>query len=82
MLAVGEQGVFLPLDEPTLPARHAGVLALAHLVERLAQMAQDVELVEQDAHLRGVVGSREPKGLPHIHHRELDARGLASPSQW
>jgi len=41
--------VLLTLDEPALPPGYAGVLALAHLVEGVAEMAQDVKLVEQDA---------------------------------
>jgi hypothetical protein len=35
-------------------AREARCLALPHLVERLAKVVQDVELVEEDAHLRRV----------------------------
>src|SRR5713101_1280767 len=38
VLAVRQQGVLLPLDEPALPPGHARVLALADLVERVAQM--------------------------------------------
>ena len=41
--------VLLALDEAPVLAAEAGVLGLAHLVERLAEMAHDVELVEQDA---------------------------------
>src|SRR5256712_5031026 len=79
VLAVREQRVLLPLDEPALPPRHAGVLALADLVERLAQVAQHVELIEQEAGLRGVACGGEPKGLPHVHHRERDGGGLPGP---
>jgi hypothetical protein len=42
---VGQQRVLLPLDETPLTARHAGVLALADLIEGIAEMPQDVELV-------------------------------------
>jgi hypothetical protein len=42
---VGQQRVLLPLDEPALPPGHAGVLALADLIEGVAEMPQDVELV-------------------------------------
>jgi hypothetical protein len=34
------------LSVAALPSGHAGVLVLADLVERIAEMAQDVELVE------------------------------------
>ena len=76
VLAVRQQGVLLPLDEPALPPGHAGVLALADLIEGVAQMAQDVELVEQNAGLGGVARGREAKGFPHVHHREPQAGGL------
>ena len=72
ILAVGEQGVLLPFDEPALPPGHAGVLALADLIEGLAEMPQNVELVEQDAGLRGVARGRAPEGFPHVHDREAD----------
>ena len=51
------------------------VLVLAHLVERLAEVAQDVELVEQDGRLRGVLGGRVAERLPHVHHRQANAFG-------
>src|SRR5439155_13614814 len=54
ILPVGQQRVLLPFDEPALAARHAGVLALADLIEGVAQVAQDMELVEQDAGLASV----------------------------
>src|SRR3972149_4699931 len=77
IFAMGQQGVLLALDEPALPPGHAGVLALAHLVEGVAQMAQDVELVEQDAGLRGVPRGGQAKGLPHVHDGEPNPRRLA-----
>ena len=55
-------------------ARHAGVFPLAHLVHRLAQVHQDVELVVHDrglgsvALLEGGVAER----LPHVHDRHAD----------
>ena len=58
---------FCPLDEAALTARHAGVLTLADLIEGVAEMPQDVELVEQDAGLGGMARGREPEGLPHVH---------------
>src|SRR5712691_1521707 len=76
VLAVGEQGVLLPRDEPALPAGYPRVLALADLVEGLAQMAQDMELVEQDAGLRGLARRRDTEGFPHVHHRESEPRGF------
>src|SRR6266705_3046633 len=38
-----------------------------------------MELVEQDAGLRGVAGGRLAKGLPHVHDDEANARRLAGP---
>jgi hypothetical protein len=73
---VGQQRVLLPFDEAALTARHAGVRALADLIEGVAEMPQDVELIEQDAGLRGVARGREPEGLPHVHHGEPEPGGL------
>src|SRR5437016_8399568 len=39
---VGEQRVFLALDELAARARQPGIFALAHLVQRLPQMSQHV----------------------------------------
>ena len=54
VLAAGQQGVLLALDEAPVLAGEPRVLALADLVERLPEMAHDVELVEQDRRLRRV----------------------------
>jgi hypothetical protein len=45
VLAVGQQGVLLTLDEPALPSGHAGVLVLADLVERVAERVVDIKPV-------------------------------------
>ena len=52
------------------------VLGLAHLVERFAQVAHDVELVEQDRRLRRTCRGDVAKRLPHVHHRQANAAGL------
>ena len=51
------------------------VLALAHLVEGIAEVTDDVELVEQDVRLRCVLGlqRRRTERLPHVHHGQPDA---------
>jgi hypothetical protein len=76
---VREERVLLALDEAALLAGKAGILALAYLVERVAQVAQDVELVEQDGGLRGIRGGDLAKRLPHVHHRQAEAFGLLFP---
>ena len=76
VLPVREQRVLLALDEAPILAAEPRVLALAHLVERLAQVAHDVELVEQDRRLRRVRRGRVAKRLPHVHHRQANALGL------
>src|SRR5437660_1350245 len=76
ILPVGQQRVLLPFDEPPLAARHAGVLALADLIEGVAQVAQDMELVEQDAGLGSVARRRQPKGFPHVHDGEAQPRSF------
>jgi hypothetical protein len=61
VLAVGQQRVLLPLDEAPLAPRDARVLAFADLIEGFAQVAEDMEFVEEDAGLRGR-GARSTAG--------------------
>ena len=76
-----QQGVFLALDEAALLALEPGVLGLADLVERLAEVAQHVELVEQDGGLRGIRVRGVAKRLPHVHDGEANAFGLLFPEK-
>src|SRR6266566_485097 len=69
----------MALDEAPISAAETGVFGLANLVERLAEMTNDVELVEQDRRLRGFVFRGVAEGLPHIHHGELDFSALFEP---
>src|ERR1700675_3120725 len=71
--------VLLALDEAPTLAAEAGVFGLAHLVERLAEMAHDVELVEQDRRLRRFVLRDVAERLPHVHHGEPDFAALFEP---
>src|ERR1700719_738551 len=71
--------VLLALDEAPISAAEAGVFGLAHLVECLAEMADDVELVEQDRRLRRFVLRDVAERLPHVHHGELDFAALLDP---
>src|SRR5215211_2592351 len=48
VLLTRQQGVFLALDVAPVAAGEPRVLALAHRIEGLAEMAHDVELVEQN----------------------------------
>src|SRR3984885_2230980 len=74
-----QQRVFLTLDEASFLAAETGVLGLAHLVERLAEMAQDVELVEQDRGLRRLFPGDVAERFPHVHYGELDLAALSRP---
>ena len=75
VLAVRQQGVLLSLDIAPVFAGQPGVLALAHLIERLAQVTHDMELVEQDRRLRHLVVGHRAKRFPHVHRRQADAFG-------
>ena len=66
---MGEQRVALALDEGPVLRRDPLVLGAANLIHRVGQMAQDVELVEQNLRLRRMP-HRVAEGLPHIHHRQ------------
>ncbi len=81
VLPMRQQRVLLALDVAPILAAEAGILGFAYLVERLAQVAHDVELVEQNRRLRRSIVRRVAKRLPHVHHRQADARGfpLAKP---
>src|SRR6202030_1317233 len=70
---------FLALDEAPTLAAEAGVFGLAHFVERLAEMAHDMELVEQDPRLRRFFLRDVAERLPHVHHGELDFAALFEP---
>src|SRR6266571_4071040 len=79
VLVTRQQRVLLSLDEAPVLAREAGILALAHGVQSLTQVAQHVELVEEDAGLRGVALGRVPERLPHVHHSHANPRALVGP---
>src|SRR5262245_32891139 len=72
----GQEGVLLAFDEAPILARQPRVLALSHRVERIAQMAQHMELVKEDAGVRRLMGGRVAKRLPHVHHHQSDPRGF------
>jgi len=74
VFAVGEQGVALALDEGTVLGGAAAVLTTADLVERVAEVAHDVERVEDDTCVWCMAFERGTKGLPHVHRGELNAR--------
>lgn len=54
VLGVREQDVFLTLDEGALVTCNAGIFCLADFIEGLAEVTQNVELVEQDGGIRGM----------------------------
>jgi hypothetical protein len=78
-----EQRGLLPLAEAAVFAREPPICALAHLVQRLPPVAEEVELVKQKRGLRGVGVGRVPKGLPPVPHRQLKpcALFLAQPGR-
>ncbi len=63
ILRTREQSVFLALDEGTVLAAESRVLLLTHFVERLAQVPQDMKLVEQDGCLRACFAVELRKGF-------------------
>jgi hypothetical protein len=81
VFSIRQQSVFLPLDEapPAVLVCQPGVLAPAYLVERLAQVPHNVELVVHDGGLRGVALGGIGKSLPHVHDGEPDARAALGP---
>src|ERR1700730_3711595 len=76
ILRMRQQCILLSLDELPVPATEPGVFLLAYPVERLAQMPQDVKLVEQNSGLRRVAIRRVAERLPHIHHGQAQLASL------
>jgi hypothetical protein len=76
VVTVRQQRVLLSFDEAAIFALQPGVLAFARLIERLLQVTQHVELVEQDRRLRCRAGPGVSQRLPHIHDRQTNATGL------
>jgi hypothetical protein len=68
LFAPRQQHVALTFDEASVLAGDALVLRSANGVERVAEMFDDVELVEHDRSFRRVTLRRNAKWLPHIHH--------------
>jgi hypothetical protein len=65
---MGEQRVALALDEGAVLHGHPLVLCATDLIHGVGQMAQDVELVEQNLGLRRLRLHRVAERLPHVHH--------------
>src|ERR1700704_275494 len=76
VLPARQQGVFLALDVAPVAAGKPRVLALADRIQGFAQMAQDVELVEQNRGLRRMRLRRQAERFPHVHHGKAKARAL------
>jgi len=70
VLPARQQRIFLTLDVAALAAREPGILALANRIQDLAQMADDVKLVEQNRRLRRMFIRRQSKRLRHVHDRQ------------
>src|SRR5258705_7916276 len=76
VLPARQQGVFLALDVAPIAAGKPCVLALADRIQGFAQMAHDVELVEQNRGLRCMHLRRQAERLRHVHHSKAKARAL------
>src|SRR4029079_17889946 len=77
VLPARQQRIFLTLDVAPVAAGEPRVLALAHRIQSLAEMAHDVELIEQNRGLWRMRLRRRPKRLPHVHHSKTNARALS-----
>ncbi len=81
VLSVRKQRKLLAFDEASILAGQPRILALAHRVQRLSQMAYDMELVEQNTGLRSVLSLQGglSEGLPHIHNGKPNRAALPRP---
>ena len=78
---VRKQGVLLPLDELAMLATEPAIFVLSDLVERLAEVANDVEFVVKDRRLGRMLASGIVEGRPHVDHRQADLSRLLSPEK-
>src|SRR5207244_5745845 len=76
ILLARQQRVFLPLDVAPPATLQPGIFALANLIQGLAQMAHDMEFVEQNRRLWRIGIRRQTEWLPHVHHRQANARAV------
>src|SRR5246127_2793435 len=76
ILSAREQRVFLALDVAPLAILDPGILALADRIQGLPQMADDMELVEQNRRLWRMRIRRQAERLPHVHDGEANTRTL------
>ena len=76
VLAIGQHRVLLAFDITAIAATKPRVLALSYFIERLAQMTHDAELVKQNCRLWRCGEGSVTKWLPHIHHRQANARAV------
>src|SRR5450756_2670253 len=76
VLLARQQRVFLTLDVAPLAALEPAILTLANRIQGFSQMADDMELIEQNRRLRRMRIRRQSKRLPHIHDRQANARTL------
>src|SRR3954451_25090886 len=76
VLLARQQRVFLAFDVATLAARKPRIFALANRIQGLTQMADDMELVEQNRGLRCLRVGRQTERPPHVHDRKANATTL------
>ncbi len=74
--------VLLALDVASIPATQSAVLGLAHLVERIAQVAHDMELVVQNRRPRCSRRCHGVKRLPHIRRHGVSNSGVLKDEIW
>ncbi len=63
----------MPLDETPVFMSHPPVLQTAHVVQRICQMPEDVELVVDNLRFRSMAQQGAPERLPHVHDRQAQA---------
>ena len=72
---------FCPLDEPPVGTGQPRGLGLAHGVQGVAEVTQDVELVEQDARLRRMALRGSAKRFPPYRKAKIQrTSGLGTPA--
>jgi hypothetical protein len=76
VFAPRQQHVALTFDVASILAGDAFVFRFANRVDRVAEMFDDVKLVEHDRSFRRVTLCRNAERLPHVHHGKPDFPGV------
>ena len=81
VLATRQQRVFLAHDVAAILAAEPNVLGFTNVIERVGEMAQEMELVEHNGGLRCARPGGVAERLLHVHHGQANSLQSVPPKQ-